>query len=153
MHKPSFFKSRPVIFSALTGVVTFSTGAGLSTAAASKLESICTTAVDFLIKNVGRNITISQMGVILHLDSDNITITLDDISTDLPPSWLNIIGHTTDIPPYCFSIPLTLGLCFSFIVALVLANLVFIATYIREHNNAPHQSAEPLGENSLLTFL
>ncbi|AHE67828.1 hypothetical protein [Legionella oakridgensis] len=135
----AFFKSRSFKYGALIGGIGFAAGAGGSAAVALKLASLCSTAVNSFVTEVGTHFSLSELSAVVHIDGYNATLTLDDINAALPPGWLDIINHAQELPSYCFSAPFTIGLCITAAASLALASTIAIAIHIHDH---PAESCE-----------
>jgi hypothetical protein len=144
MTWPTFFKSRSFKYGALFGTLSFGAGAGTSAALALKIASLCSSAVHSFITDIGTNITLSEMSAVVHFETYNVTIKLDDITTALPAGWLDVINSTTSLPRYCFAAPFTIGLCITAAASLALASAVALAINIHDQDDAFSKKRELL---------
>ena len=133
----TFFKSRAFKVGSLSGVIGLGAGAGASYAVALKIGSFCTSVATGFINEVGSNFTIPELDAVVHYEQYNASIALDNINAILPESWMHIVRHADDLPPFCFAVPLVLGLSISFIASLALANTVALVLFIRDHDKVP----------------
>ncbi len=147
----TFFKSHSFKRGFVAGGFGLAVGAGGSAAIALKIASHCSTAIASFISEMSQNITISELNAIVHLGRYNATLTLDDINAAFPAGWLDVINHATDLSPYCFTVPFTIGLCITAAASLALASTVAVAVHIRDEGESPrmpqHHQPEAINDD------
>ena len=131
----SFFTSRAFKFGSLSCGIGLATGATASTLIAQRIASMCTTAANEMINKIGDTFTIPTMDAVVHYEQYNASISLDNINAGLPQSWLDIIHDANDVSPYCFEIPLAIGLSQTILFSMILT--LATVMFIREQDKAP----------------
>lgn len=120
----TFFSSPPIRSGAIAGGIGLIFGGCISFALAFNISSHCSAAVNDFLDTLSENITISELTATISLKGHSTAITLTDITAVLPNSVTHMMSHLHDLPSYCFSIPLLLGICFTLALSLALASCV-----------------------------
>jgi len=118
----TFFSSPPIRSGAIAGGIGLTIGICGSFAIALSFSSHCSTAVNDFLDTLSDNITISELTAMISIKGHSTPITLTDITAVLPDSVTHIMSHLHDLPGYCFSIPLILGICLTLALSLALAS-------------------------------
>jgi hypothetical protein len=134
----TFFKSRSFKYGSILGGIGFAAGTGGSAAIALRMASQCSSAAAYIISVMGKNITISELTTVVHYQQYNVPIELEEVDIDLPTDWVDLVNHVNELPPLCFSIPFTLGVCLTAVASLALASTIGLALHLGdEQRQAP----------------
>src|SRR3990167_9881870 len=139
MKFPSFFKSRATKYGSIVGGVVFAAGTGGSAALSLRLASLCSSEVASFMEHIGTNLAISELNGVIDIGRFSANFTIHNVTTSYPAGWLDVIKSTEELPPYCFGVPFTLGLCLTTAISLALASAITTAIHVHNHGDQHHR--------------
>lgn len=140
----TFFNWRKIKTGGAVATVSTVAGTAASLSLASNAENFCSGVVNSFINQMIRNVTIPELSTIVHYMQYNATVTLEDTTVIVPPTWVHMVNETPGVDPLCYKTVFLLGM--SFTVCFSLALGAFINSVIVDKASAP-RSIELEGPN------
>ena len=154
MNWGSFFPSEACRRVTAGALISLTTGATVSAIVAWRVSNLCTSAVDSIIRCMGNSVLIPTFSseITFSLDDRNITVpvTFSETHLPLPHNWIHALAETQEMPAYCFAITLTLGLGFTAIATIAIANSIALTMFSRGQNRVAASAINSSTESQAL---
>jgi hypothetical protein len=127
-----FFKSNPGKYSVCTLASGLAIGTGITLYKASNMASECSAEVSNILIGASEDIRIGKFSAEFDFNNNSIPFALYNLNVPFPPDWTDRLDKLNELPVYCFSGPLTVGLCLTILMSFSIATYVMGAVYIKE---------------------
>lgn len=126
----SFFNYRKLKIGGSVTAVAAASGIAATYSLASDADNFCSNIVTSFIHQIIENITIPELTTTVHYGDFNATVTLEDTTVIVPPTWVHLVNETPGVDPLCYKIVFILGVCVTLCLSLALG--AFVNTIIRD---------------------
>lgn len=136
----SFFNWRKLKIGGSVAAVTAATGTAVTYHLSQYADNFCSKIVNSFIQQMVQNVTIPELSTTVRYMGYNATVTLDDTTVIVPPTWVDMVDETPGVDPICYHAVFTLGICFTICFSLALG--AFINSVISDTNEPKRRNYE-----------
>lgn len=126
----SFFNLRKLKIGGSVAALTAAAGTATTYAIAKDANNFCASIVNSFIRQMIQNVTIPELSTTVRYMGFNATVTLDDTTVIVPPTWVKMVDETPGVEPLCYKAVFILGICTTVCFSLALG--AFVNSVIRD---------------------